>query len=156
MPTRSTEWSRGIGAYCAHENQCGQWRRVDLRSPRSSVLRWRGQPVFSAECASRVRRPIRIPQQFPGQKHEICFSSSHNLASFFRLRYEANGGGGNAGFAANALGEWNLVARCDWDFGVRHRSARTAVDQVHPLRLQPPGQFDALLNVPASLHPVRT
>ena len=67
----------------------------------------------------------------------------------------ADGGGRQARFAPNPFGKGGLITRPHGDLRVRHRPARTAIDQVHSLRLQSPRQFDALLDVPAVVHPIR-
>src|SRR3954453_23969206 len=83
-----------------------------------------------AEDVRGVERPVRIAQQFPGQKNGVRGTAADDLVGLMRIRDQANGAGGDAGLGADRAREWHLVAGTELDFRAGHRAAAGAVDQI--------------------------
>ena len=126
-----------------------------LESPCSAVLNRPGNRILPAQSARGQARPIRFAQKFPRQQHHVRAAVTDD---FVRMRWfgdAADRRRREARLPPDAFGKRRLITRADGNFRVWRHSARAAIDQVHPLRLQVSRQHYRLLEVPRALHPVR-
>ena len=91
----------------------------DLLSPARRVLR--GPFHFDAQFPRGFERPIRLAQHFPAHQNNVRLALTNDLVRLPGFADQANGGGRQPGFMANALGEGDLVAGRDGNDGARNK-----------------------------------
>jgi len=82
-------------------------------------------------CSERfcgVERPVGIAQHRAGEQDDVGFAFGDSLLGFEGRVDHADGSGGDCCVAADGLGEGNLIAGGDGDFGFGDEAAAGAVD----------------------------
>jgi hypothetical protein len=84
-------------------------------------MRFRG--LTGRGLARGVNRPVGIAEHFAGQEDKVSAAFRDDAIGLERVSDEADRSSGNDGFAANAFGEGDLVARFERNFNVGDNSS---------------------------------
>src|SRR5262245_39434916 len=150
--------------WCSNAWSCQPWpsalaaERTDvqwlaprlLRPPLNGVAIRDGPTRFDAEFLLRLERPVRLPEHFPGDEHQVGIPAGNYLAGLPGLGDQPHRARQDAGVGADPPGERHLVSLAHRDACLRHQGAGGDVDEVHAEVFQVPGQDHRLLDVPAA------
>jgi hypothetical protein len=98
--------------------------------------------------------PARLVEHGPGHAHQVGLAGGDDGLGLLRFGDQAHGDGRQPGLCADALGKGQLVAGAEGDLLQGREAPRGHVDEVAAPRLERLGQYHALLQIPAALHPV--
>ncbi len=93
-----------------------------LKCPR--ILRRAKRVRVEAKGFGGVKRPVRLAQRLASQQNDVGLRVADDGVGLHRVGNQADGGDTNLRAAFYGFGEWHLIARRDWDAGVRYVSAR--------------------------------
>ena len=84
----------------------------------TQILHWPGGGF--SQTRSGMNGPVRVPQEFAGEQHEVCLTGADNVVGLCGVGDKADGSGENSGFAADAFREGRLITRPYGNFRRRH------------------------------------
>ncbi len=119
---------------------------------RALILRRVVDPL--AQGHRRVPRPTRVEQHAAAERDHVGLSGGQNVLRLLGLGNEADGHGGDAGLAADALGKRHLVAGADLQLLLRDRASARRSDVVAAPSLELGREHDAVIERPAAFGPV--
>src|SRR6185369_16079148 len=97
----------------------------------------------------------RVVKESTRHYHEISLAAGDDRLGHFRAGNHSDRPGCDARPAADRVGEWNLVTGVQVNLLARVHAAARAVHQVYlAALLEDLRELDALLDIPAALHPV--
>ena len=107
-----------------------------------------------AKGGSRVERPVGIAQHFAGQEHQVRLPTGDDRVGLRGIGDHAHGGGGDAGFAADARRKRHLEAGADGNGGVGNLATGRNIDQIDAVLRQQAGKLNGFVEGPAAFGPI--
>lgn len=101
-----------------------------------------------------MQGPVGVAQELAGEEDEIGFTVGDDAVGLGRIGDHADGRGGNAGFASNGCGKWDLIAGSNGDFRAGNEAARGAIDQIDAVIAKKARELNGIVNRPAALSPI--
>ena len=99
--------------------------------------------------------PVGLAKQLAAQEHQVCLAAVDDGLGLTGFGDHADRPGLDPSLIADSPGERNLEPWPDRDLRRGHDRPRGNVDQVNPDVAEEASQHDRLVDVPASVHPVR-
>jgi hypothetical protein len=94
------------------------------------------------EVGGGAEGPVGIAEEFAGERDYVGLAGADDLVGLGGLGDHADGAGGEAGFAADAVGEGDLVAGADGDLLARVVAAGGDVEEVDAFGFDETGEVD--------------
>ena len=101
-----------------------------------------------------VQRPVGIAEKFACKQDEIGLAAAEDVVGLSRAGNHADGAGGEAGFAADALGEGGLIAGADGNLRGGDVAAAGDIEEMDSMCFEQACEIDGLVEIPAAGSPV--
>jgi hypothetical protein len=98
------------------------------------------------ECVGGAEWPVGIAEEFAGEEDDVGLAGADDLVGLGGLCDEADSAGAEAGFAADAIGEGDLVAGAEGDLLAEIVAAGGDVEEVDAFGFDETGELDGVVD----------
>ena len=154
LETHGRDLRRPTGGASLHFRVTLEHERRTHELPGAQILVRGPQPIRFAKGNRRIPWPIRRPQRFPPDQHQIRLAISHNLLGLHWLGDQPHGRRRDVSLSPDCFGKPDLISRCVRDLLMLVVPTRAAIDQIdtgifHQLR-----QRDRIVDCPSTIDPL--
>jgi len=107
-----------------------------------------------AERFGSVERPVGVAQHLAGEEDDVGLAFGDDFVGLLRFGDEADCGGGDACFFADAFGEGDLEGGAGGNFGMRHKAAGGDIDEIDAVFAEMAGELYGFVGRPPTFGPV--
>lgn len=109
---------------------------------------------IGAQRLGSMPSPAGVEHHAPCECDHVCLARNNDVFRLARLRDHADGNRGDSRLGLDAFGRGNLITRSQGNFLIRVVATRRDVDEIAALGLQFVGKGNAVVEGPATVHPV--